>query len=58
MPDPDQQGLTPEELEAQAAEELPQREVMSVVDPVAPLRPVPIDQDELADLTTPEGRYS
>jgi hypothetical protein len=37
------QNLTPEELEAQEAEELPEREAMSVLEPPLPLRPMPLD---------------
>ena len=37
--------LTPEELAAQQAEELPAREAMSVIDPNPLARPIPLDDD-------------
>ena len=49
------QNLTPEELEAQEAEELPEREAMSVLEPPLPLRPVPLDGSELGGYVPPES---
>ena len=48
----EEQGLTPEELEKQNAEHLPDREVMSLINPgvdgiasTAPFEPLPLDGD-------------
>ena len=43
MSDEAKQDLTPEELAAQEAEQLPPREQMSTLEPPLPLRPVPIE---------------
>jgi hypothetical protein len=43
MSDHEHQSLTPEELAAQEAEELPPREQMTALEPPLPLRPVPIE---------------
>jgi hypothetical protein len=43
MTDQQNQALTPEELAAQEAEQLPNREVMTALEPPLPMRPVPIE---------------
>jgi hypothetical protein len=45
MPHPKEDpGLSPEELEAQEAEQLPDREVMSTLDPPIPVGRIPYDE--------------
>lgn len=43
MNEADKQNLTPDELAALEAEQLPPREQMSALEPPLPLRPVPIE---------------
>ena len=54
MNEAEKQNLTPEELAALEAEQLPPREQMSALEPPLPLRPMPIDLGE-TDYVPPES---